>query len=173
MVQKNTLYTYTAVSTDPDNDPLQYTYEWGGSISQLSGFIPSGMNYSVNHNWTIAGRYNLTVTVTDKQRESSSKITIYIDAIQTRGAGYLFDSDGDGSYDAFYSDETHKTVLIQTKGDSYLIDKDGDGQWEYVYNETYGLTSYQEPRKTPGFELVFSLGAIAVFILLSRKRKNI
>jgi len=35
------------------------------------------------------------------------------------------------------------------------------------------LTSYQEPRKTPGFELVFSLGAIAVFILLSRKRKNI
>ncbi|HWR62846.1 MAG TPA: PKD domain-containing protein, partial [Candidatus Thermoplasmatota archaeon] len=170
---KNTLYTYTAVSTDPDNDPLQYTYEWGGSISQLSGFIPSGMNYSVNHNWTIAGRYTLTVTVTDKQRESSSKITIYIDAIQTRGAGYLFDSDGDGSYDAFYSDETHKTVLIQIKGDSYLIDKDGDGQWEYVYNDTYGLTSYQEPRKTPGFELVFSLGAIAVFILLSRKRKNI
>jgi len=177
---KNTLYTYTAVSTDPDNDPLQYTFQWSGSISQLSGFIPGGMNYSVNHSWTTAGRYNLTVTVTDNQLESSSIITIYIDALQTRGAGYLFDNDGDGIYDAFYSDETHKTVLIQRKGDSfdkknvtYFIDKDGDGQWEYVYNATYGLTSYQEPRKTPGFELVFSLGAIAVFILLSRKRKNI
>jgi chitodextrinase len=170
---KNTDYTYNASSTDPDNDPLQYTFEWGGSISQSSGFLQNGMNYSVNHSWTTAGRYNLTVTVTDNQSEASSKITIYIDAIQTRGAGYLLDIDGDGIYDAFYSDETHQTVLVQRKGDSYLIDKNGDGTWEYVYNETYGLTSYQEPRKTPGFELVFTLGAIAVVILLSRKRKTL
>ena len=64
---KNTVYTYTAASTDPDKDPLLYTFEWGGSISQLSGFLPNGMNYSVNHSWTTAGRYNLTVTVTDNQ----------------------------------------------------------------------------------------------------------
>jgi PKD repeat protein len=170
---KNTVYIYTAASTDPDKDPLLYTFEWGGSISQLSGFLPNGMNYSVNHSWTTAGRYNLTVTVTDNQNNSTSMITIYIDAIQTRGAGYLFDNDGDGIYDAFYSDETHQTVLIQRKGDSYLIDKDGDGQWEYVYNATYGLTSYQEPRKTPGFELVFTFGAIAAVLLISRKRKTL
>jgi PKD repeat protein len=170
---KNTLYTYTASSTDPDNDPLQYSFSWEGSISQPSGFLPSGINYSVNHRWTNAGRYNLTVTVTDNQTESSSKITIYIDAVQTRGAGYLLDMDGDGIYDAFYSDETHQTVSIQRNGDSYFIDKDGDGHWEYVYNATFGLTSYQEPHKTPGYELCFSLCAIAVVILLSRKRKNI
>jgi PKD repeat protein len=173
---KNTMYTYTAASTDPDKDPLLYTFEWGGSISQLSGFLPNGMNYSVNHSWTEAGRYNLTVKVTDNQSnqsEVSSKITIYIDAIQTRGAGYLYDNDGDGLYDAFYSDETHQTVSIQRKGDSYLIDKNGDGTWEYVYNATYGLTSYQEPRKTPGYDLIFTLGAIAAVILLSRKRKTL
>jgi uncharacterized repeat protein (TIGR02543 family) len=170
---KNTVYTYNASAIDPDNDPLQYTFEWGGSISQSSGFLPNGMNYSVNHNWTTAGRYNLTVTVTDNQNNSTSMITIYIDAIQTRGAGYLLDNDGDGIYDAFYSDETHQTVLIQRKGDSYLIDKDGDGNWEYVYNATYGLTSYQEPRKTPGFELVFTFGAIAAVLLISRKRKTL
>ncbi|HWR27168.1 MAG TPA: PKD domain-containing protein [Candidatus Thermoplasmatota archaeon] len=170
---KNTLYTYTASSTDPDNDRLQYSFLWEGSISQPSGFIPSGINYSVNHRWMNAGRYNLTVTVTDNQTESSSKITIYIDAVQTRGAGYLLDLDGDGIYDAFYSDETHQTVSIQRNGDSFLIDKDGDGHWEYVYNATYGLTSYQEPRKTPGYELGFTLCAIAVVILLTRKRKTI
>jgi hypothetical protein len=170
---KNTVYTYTAASTDPDKDPLLYTFEWGGSISQLSGFLPNGMNYSVNHSWATAGRYNLTVTVTDNQNNSTSMITIYIDAIQTRGAGYLFDNDGDGIYDAFYSDETHQTVSVQKKDDSYLIDKNGDGTWEYVYNATYGLTSYQEPRKTPGYDLVFTLGAIAVVILLSRKRKTL
>jgi len=130
------------------------------------------MNCSVNHSWNAAGRYNLTVIVTDNKYETSSKITIYIDAIQTRGAGYLLDNDGDGTYDAFYSDETHQTVSVQWNGDSYFIDKDGDGQWEYVYNETYGLTSYQEPRKTPGFTLVFPLCAIAVLILLLRKRKT-
>jgi chitodextrinase len=171
--KKNILYTYTAASTDPDNDPLQYTFQWGGSISQSSGFISNGKNYSVNHSWTTAGRYNLTVTVTDNHSESSSKYTIYINSIQTRGAGYLLDNDGDGFYDAFYSDETHQTVSIQRKDDSYLIDKDGDGHWEYVYNATYGLTSYQEPRKTPGYELVFTFSAVAILILLRRKRKTL
>ncbi len=103
---KNTLYTYTAASTDPDSDPLQYTFQWAGSVSQSSGFLSSGMNYSVNHSWIAAGRYDLTVTVTDNMTNSSTKITIYIDAVQTRGAGYLLDNDGDGLYDAFYSEET-------------------------------------------------------------------
>jgi PKD repeat protein len=168
---KNTMYTYTAASTDPDNDPLQYTFEWGGSISQSSGFLPNTTSYSVNHSWAVAGRYNLTVTVTDNQTESFSKIIVYIDAVQARGAGYLLDNDGDGIYDAFYSDETHQTVSIQNKDDSYLIDKDGDGTWDYVYNATYGLTSYQEPRKTPGFELMFVPCAIAVAIIVWRKKR--
>ena len=64
-------------------------------------------------------------------------------------------------------------MSVQKKDDSYLIDKNGDGTWEYVYNATYGLTSYQEPRKTPGYDLVFTLGAIAVVLLLSRKRKTL
>ncbi len=169
---KNTIYIYTAVSTDPDNDPLQYTFQWSGSIIESRSNIPSGENCSVNHSWNAAGRYNLTVTVADNQNvssESSARLTIYIDAIQTRGAGYLLDNDGDGTYDAFYSDETHQTVSVQWNGESYLIDKNGDGTWEYVYNATYGLTSYQEPRKTPGFELVIFLGAITVTLVLWRK----
>jgi PKD repeat protein len=169
---KNTMYTYTVASTDPDNDLLQYTFQWAGSISQSSGFISSGMNYSVNHNWNTAGRYNLTVTVTDNHTESSSKITIYIDTVQTRGAGYLLDNDGDGLYDAFYSDETHQTIPTQRNGDRYLIDKDGDGQWDYVYSAINGLTSYEAPRKTPGFELVIILLAIAVGVIIGRIKRS-
>ncbi len=168
---KNIIYTYVAQSTDQDNDHLQYIFVWSDSIPQESGFIPSGQNFSVNRSWNSAGRYNLTVRVTDNQNTSSSKITIYIDAIQTRGAGYLYDIDGDGVYDAFYSDETHKTVLVPNNGENYFIDKDGDGQWEYVYNATYGLTSYQEPRKTPGFEASLVLGAITVALVLWRKKR--
>ena len=35
---KNTIYKYTANSTDTDNDAIQYTFDWGDSISQSSGF---------------------------------------------------------------------------------------------------------------------------------------
>jgi len=167
---KNTPYTYTAVATDPNNDRLQYTFQWGNSIIETRSNIASGSTCSLNHSWTAAGRYELTVIVNDGRAENSSMMTIYIDAIQTRGAGYLLDNDGDGTYDAFYSDETHQTSLVHWNGESYLIDKNGDGTWEYVYNATYGLTSYQEPRMTPGFEVVVFLGAMIGILVLWRKK---
>jgi hypothetical protein len=160
------------VSTDADNDTIQYTFNWGESISQPSGFLPNATNYTVNHSWTAAGRYDITVTVTDNLTESSSGITVYIDALQTRGAGYLLDNDGDGTYDAFYSDQYHQTTTIQKKDDSYLIDSNGDGTWDYIYNTTKGLTDYREPRNTPGFEIIIILGAIAFVMFWKRKRKE-
>ncbi|MBN1861876.1 MAG: PKD domain-containing protein [Candidatus Thermoplasmatota archaeon] len=171
---KNTLYTYTAVSTDADNDSLQYTFDWDDSVAQSSEFLPNATKYSVNQSWSNAGRFNAVVTVSDNLTVSSSKITVYIDAVQARGAGYLLDTNSDGIYDAFFSDEMNLTSAIQVKGDSYLIDKNRDGIIDYVYNETSGLTSYQEPRKTPGFELVCSLGALmilAIFWKMKRKKR--
>jgi PKD repeat protein len=169
---KNTMYMYTVVSTDADNDSIQYIFNWGESISQSSGFLPNATSYTVNHSWKNAGRYDITVTATDNLTESSSGITVYIDAIQTRGAGYLLDNDGDGIYDAFYSDQYHQTATVQKKGDSYLIDSNGDGNWDYIYNTTKGLTDYREPRNTPGFEIIIIGGAIALVIFWKRKRKE-
>jgi hypothetical protein len=167
---KNILYLYTAVSTDADNDTIQYTFNWGNSVIQPSRFLPNGTSFTVNHSWAAAGRYDVTVTVTDNQTASSSKITVYIDAVQTGEVGYLLDNDGDGIYDAFYSEETQQTMTIQKKDDSYLIDSDGDGTWDYTYDATKGMQSYQEP-STPGFELVFVLCALVIAILLWRKKR--
>jgi len=168
---KNTMYTYTALSTDADNDTIQYTFDWGDSLSQSSGFLPNATNYTVNHSWTAAGRYSVTVTVNDNLTESSSNITVYIDALQTRGVGYLLDNDADGIYDVFYSDEKKQTMTIQKKDDSYLIDSDGDGDWDYTYNATNGLTDYTEPPNTPGFEIIIIIGAIALVMFWKRKRR--
>jgi peptide/nickel transport system substrate-binding protein len=168
---KNTMYTFTALSTDADNDTIQYTFDWGEPISVSSGFLPSGTIYTVNHSWATPGIYSITVTVSDNLTESSSQIIVYIDTLLVRGVGKLIDNNGDGVYDAFYSDETKQTVSIQKKGDSYLIDKNGDGNWEYQYNATMGLTSYQEPPTTPGFELVFVLSAMVVAIFLWKKKR--
>jgi PKD repeat protein len=169
---KNTLYTYTAFSTDADNDTINYTFDWGDSVSQSSGFLLNITSYTVNHSWAAAGRYSVTVTVTDNQTKSSSNITVYIDALQTRGVGYLLDNDGDDIYDAFYSDLSKQTVTIQKKDDSYLIDSNEDGYWDYTYNVTSGLTDFRKPRKTAGFEIIIIISAIALVMFWKRKRKN-
>jgi hypothetical protein len=123
----------------------------------------------VNHSWAAAGRYSITVTVSDNQTESSSEITVYIDAVQARGIGYLLDNDGDGIYDAFYSDESKQTMTIQKKDGSYLIDSDGDGDWDYTYNATKGIQSYPMMQKTPGFEIIIAMGAITFVLFWKRK----
>lgn len=170
---KNTRYNYTALSSDSDNDMLKYTFDWGDSvsISEFSGFLPNGTGFTLNHSWAAAGRYKVTVIVTDNQTTSQSSITVYIDAVQTRGAGYLLDYDGDGIYDAFNSDVSHLITAVEKQDDAYLIDGDGDGEWDYMYNTTSGITSIPL-QNTPGFEMICIIGAIAMVIFWIRKRKN-
>jgi hypothetical protein len=91
--------------------------------------------------------------------------------VQTRGIGYLFDDDGDGVYDRFYSDTTKYITKVQQKDDNYLIDVDGDGKTDYVYNTDHGLTAYQAS-ETPGFEIIILIGAITLVMFWKRKRKN-
>jgi hypothetical protein len=97
---------------------------------------------------------------------------VYIDAVQTRGAGYLLDYDGDGIYDAFYSDDTHHTTTVQYQDGSYLIDGNGDGTWDYTYSETKGLQSYREPQQTPGFILITVLCSIGIAIILWKRKSR-
>jgi PKD repeat protein len=74
----NTTFIYTAFSTDPDNDLIKYTFDWGDSVVQSSEFVPNGTRVSMEHRWTMPGQYTLTVTVTDNQTVSSSQFTITI-----------------------------------------------------------------------------------------------
>jgi PKD repeat protein len=166
---KNTKNTYTAVSTDADNNTIQYTFDWGDSLSQSSGFLPNGISFTADHSWATAGRYDVTVTVTDNQTESSSKITVYIDAKKTDDIGYLLDTNGDGIYDTFYSNISKQSTTVQKKDGNYNIDSNGDGTWDYTFDATKGLIPYQQ---TPGFEIIITIGAIALVFLWKRKSKK-
>jgi PKD repeat protein len=79
---KHTMYTFTAVSTDADNDTIRYSIIWGNETpyTNISTFLLNGTPFTCSHSWTAAGRYNITVTVTDNQTESSSSMTININA---------------------------------------------------------------------------------------------
>jgi len=175
---KNTIYNYTVLSTDADNDSIRYALEWGGPLyfNQSSGFLPNGTRYTANHSWADAGRYIITVTVTDNQATSSLKITVYIDAVQTGDIGFLMDNNGDNVYDTFYSYSSKKITTVQNQDGSYKIDSDGNGYWDYIFSTTNGL---QETLSIPGIELIFVIGTIilvsiwaTLVVLWMRKSKQ-
>jgi VCBS repeat-containing protein len=169
---KNTLYTYAAVSTDADNDTIQYSFDWGDSLIQPSSLLSSGVSFAVDHSWAAAGHYYFTVVSSDNQTMSSSEYEVYIDAVPVEGIGYLLDNDSDGVYDAFYSEELQQTLPIQIQQDQYRIDSDGDGDWDATYSTTKGLSSYQEPTRTYGLEIVIALLAIALYLVWRRRSKK-
>jgi outer membrane protein assembly factor BamB len=58
-------YTFTAVTTDPDNDQISYDFNWGDGHHDVSVFTNSGTPASMSHIWTIKGSYEIKVTVKD------------------------------------------------------------------------------------------------------------
>ena len=73
--QAGTAYTYQAVTTDPDGDAMQYTFDWGDDTSSTTELLDSGVAASVSHAWTIAGDYRLYVKATDSRGAVSARST--------------------------------------------------------------------------------------------------
>lgn len=164
-------YQYTITSSDAENDSLQYILRWGEETSPVnsSDFVPSGTPFTCAHLWTAAGRYTVTGTATDNLSVSSTELIVYIDALPTGEIGYLLDDDGDGVYDSFFSSAADLQTPVQQVNNAYVIDSDGDGDWDYRFHASQGLTAYEEPAQTPGYELLLLLGVILGVLLIRRR----
>ncbi|GAH49946.1 unnamed protein product, partial [marine sediment metagenome] len=73
-------YTYTAVSTDPENDTIRYFFDWGDGTNTTSDFLASGILYNTSHSWTTNGTYLITVYAEDMNYSVSdtSKMMVFI-----------------------------------------------------------------------------------------------
>ena len=78
--KKDATYSYAATSSDLDNDDLKYIFDWGDGNKDESEFIPlqKGTSFSIKHSWDKAGKYTITVTVSDSQSTSSSSEMIVL-----------------------------------------------------------------------------------------------
>lgn len=78
---KNTVYNYTVLATDPDNDTIRYSIAWGdhSSSDNVSTFLPSGTPFIGSHRWTTPGQYIIVVSVTDNQTRLYAQLTIDIE----------------------------------------------------------------------------------------------
>lgn len=179
----NTSYTYTAISTDPENSSLTYTFDWDDNTS-TTATLPSGTPALANHTWISAGVYHVSVVVTDDQMASvSTSLTVLINVEYTDDIGYLIDHNGDGTYDSFYSNQTKKETSVEKQvNGTYFIDSTGDGKWDYIYDpHTKTLMPYPNKEGTPQSDMALQvlggiLGIIAVLfiilLLLVRRKKN-
>ncbi|EMR73530.1 PKD domain protein [Thermoplasmatales archaeon SCGC AB-539-N05] len=59
-------YTYSASTTDPEGDQINYLFNWGdGSDSGWLGLYNSGETVSASHKWTSKGSYEIKVKAKD------------------------------------------------------------------------------------------------------------
>ena len=165
-------YEYTATSTDGDNDTIQYIFDWGDDTNHTSDFVENGTTVAVNKSWDSYGFYTVSVKASDNKTESgASTIEVAIDVLRVKTIGYLIDSDSDGTYDLFYSNDAATELATEKQEDEYLINSDGEDGWEWVYDPlTDTLTEYSEPSTTPAEEdntLLYVVAILVIIILVS------
>jgi hypothetical protein len=67
-----TPYTYSTSATDPDGDPVKYTFDWGDyTTSKTDDYVDSGATVSMSHKWDREWTYSVKVRATDRKGESS------------------------------------------------------------------------------------------------------
>jgi len=69
---KKGIYTFSFVSSDPNNDKIQYKINWGdGKISDYSDFYYSGETAYKTHNYEKEGTYTITIKARDIDKMES------------------------------------------------------------------------------------------------------
>ena len=61
-----TMYTYSTVTTDVDEDQVYYLWDWGdGNVSEWLGPYESGVTVATQKSWDLKGTYSVTVKAKD------------------------------------------------------------------------------------------------------------
>lgn len=70
---KDSLYVFSAITTDPDGDGICYRFDWGnGDTSDWSSWLPSGQPSGAVHSWPRAGAFNVRAQAKDVNEATSS-----------------------------------------------------------------------------------------------------
>jgi len=171
--KQNTVFDYTAVSTDEDNDAIQYIFDWGDDTDNTTDFVENGTVVTESHSWSMGGVYPVKVKAYDNMSESgTTNYVVLIDVIWVKDIGYLIDVDSDGvTYEKFYSNETEsQTDPTKLENGSYMINSDADDADDWIYDpQTDTLTAYaapSEPKEEEDNNLLYAFIIIVIIILI-------
>ena len=83
-----TWYTYSTSTSDPNGDPLTYTFDWGDGNRSSVGPVPSGTPVSLSNAWGAVGTYSVTAMAVDDQglpSAWSAALVVTMDPLNTPG----------------------------------------------------------------------------------------
>lgn len=178
---------------DPDGDIVYYDVYLGLGNSNLSilvsngqletSFYPGILSYNSTYYWQIiavdehgASSWGPIWSFTTKEEINN----IYY----CKNLGYFIDTDSDGIFDLFYSNQTGiKTVTEKRQDGYYLINNDMDSDWDFKYNFQTDILSSYFSENVPLKQLdnivyyLLIIGIVIVVILLiaislGKKRKK-
>lgn len=79
-----TSYTYSISTTDPNNDQINYIFDWGDGSQNTTNFVNSGLSSSGSHSWTNPGTYNVKVMAKDTGGLTSGWSTLLVVTIEIK-----------------------------------------------------------------------------------------
>jgi len=63
--EANIQYSYSTISTDPDDDLIKYCFDWGEGTVEWTDWMDSGTNITLTHTWERPGNYEIKVKARD------------------------------------------------------------------------------------------------------------
>ena len=86
-----TSYKYTAKTTDADNDPIKYKFEWGdGEESKWLGPYNSGQECQESHTWKWPGDFTIRVKAKDNYDVEGEESTYRVHMPRSKSFNYNF-----------------------------------------------------------------------------------
>jgi hypothetical protein len=192
----NTVYTYSAVTTDPAGYSVCYRFGYDNeTLTEWTPYVPSGTSSYLSFLWQNPGVYELRtqacnqnglesawsepvdIRITDKATTTGASIDLVV--LNNITYHIIFTSEYEGT---FSNPATGASTDIRwVDGGIFLIDDDGDGRWEYLYSPSIGqIQPYDEPSlsernnliETPWLLvliiLIIIFGVVGVFLVLLR-----
>jgi hypothetical protein len=178
-------YTYSALTTDPNEYQVSYRFDYGdGNLSEWTPNVPSGSSSYRSFTWEKPGEYSIRAQARNQYGlESVWSYPVWVNMKNTsedNGTSVDLVFLNDNYYQIIYSSSYNGTFYnpssggsndIQWKADGvFLIDDDSDGRWEYLYAPTIGeIQPYQEqviPLKNIFSDIPWLLILIIVSIIL-------
>ena len=141
--------TYTTSGTDPDNDQVQYRFDWDdGQISTWTNLVPSGTTANKDHQWTTPGTYQIKAQTRDEHLATSTWSNTKTDVISeipnnnpnapsTPSGPISMDEGQTGTYTTSGTDPDNDQV-------QYRFDWDADGTHEYSSWTTLGPSGHTD-----------------------------
>ena len=162
-----TLYEFFFIASDIDNDTIRFIVDWDDGHTDTTTYFPGGRTISLTHLWETFGFYTIHVYAQDSLNSISSlsHLSIAIDVRYVAHFGYLIDSNGDGTFDVFYSNTTDSVTRVKLLDTGkYLIDTNGDSIWDIIYDPS--TNQYQQYHETPTWEYLIFMLLIILFAIL-------